>query len=535
MGLMDNTSIDPSALVSQLITSISWSSFAQASLALLLGFYLYSYWRYRSFSLHKLPGPPADRYFLGILPSLLGSQSEAPQTAWHAKYGPTLQTPFLPFPFYSSFQTTDPTALNYIVSHPDFFPKPEYIRTEIASVGGVGLVVAEGDQHRKQRKVLNGCFTPAAIAGMIVEGISDETPSLTPPQPMDQVAEGRKVDVMRYIIQATFDIIGLTGFGYQFNQLQQKGVEDELSKAYGNLYTASIEFPTVRVIPTKRMKVAATAYGTAARFGMRMIKDKKAAAKIEGVGKKDGGTDLISILALPPEQRLSDLEVVDQITTFMVAANDTTALVLTWCLYYMARFPAIQERLRTELSSVHDERPSLETLNSSPYLDAFVREVIRLSPSVPSSTRSAKKNAVIPLRHPVVGRDGKMMNRVEIPKGTDIYISIIAINTSPLYYGPDAAEFNPDRFLGPQAENDIPGVWGGSMSFFAGPRSCIGYRFALAELKTILFVLINGFEFAELPSKPVMERRSATIMRARVVGEESLGPQMPLLVKALAF
>ncbi|ODN79874.1 hypothetical protein L202_03767 [Cryptococcus amylolentus CBS 6039] len=435
MGLMDNTFIGASALVSQLITSISWSSFAQASLALLLGFYLYSYWRYRSFSFHKLPGPPADNYFLGILYSLLGSESEAPQTAWHAKYGSTLQTPFLPFPFYSSFQTTDPTALNYIVSHPDLFPKPKYIWTEIASVGGgEGLVMAEGDQHRKQRKVLNGCFTPAAIAGMvptfydkayelreklleIVEGISDETPSLTPPQPMDQVAKGRKVDVMRYIMQATFDIIGLTGFGYQFNQLQQKGVEeDELSNR-------------------------------------------------------------------------------------------------RWTCYGLRR----------------------ETLNSSPYLDAFVREVIRLSPSIPSSTRSAKEDAVIPLRHPVVGRDGKMMNRVEIPKGTDIYISIIAINTSPLYYGPDAAEFNPDRFLSPQAENDIPGVWGGSMSFFAGPRSCIGYRFALAELKTILFVLINGFEFAELPSKPMMERRRATMMRARVVGEESVGPQMPLLVKALAF
>ncbi|WVQ77158.1 hypothetical protein IAR50_006841 [Cryptococcus sp. DSM 104548] len=569
MGLIGKTSIDTDVLIHHLLTRITWSSVVPASLSLLLGFYLFSYWRYRSFSFHNLPGPPADNFFLGILPSLLRSESEVPQTSWHIKYGPTLQTPFLFFPFFPTFQTSDPTALNYILTHPDLFPKPEYIRTEIASVGGVGLVVAEGEQHRKQRKVLNGCFTPAAIRGMVptfydkayelrdkllelVEGISDEASSLTPPQAMDQVPGGRKIDMMRYLTQTTFDIIGLTGFAYQFNQLQQGKEEDELGKVYNHLSNVGlnlslltlmqIRFPILRVLPTERMKVAEAAYKMATRVGMQMITDKKAAARIEGVGKRDGGTDLISILvkanmnpSLPPEQRLSDQEVVDQIATFMVAGNDTTALALTWSLYHMARFPAIQESLRKELSSVQDERPSLETLNSLAYLDAFIREVIRHSPSVPSATRHAQEDVVIPLRHPVVGRDGKTMDHVEIPKGTDVYISIASINTSPLFFGPDAAEFNPDRFLRPSspAESDVPSVWGGSMSFIAGPRHCIGYRFALAELKTILFVLIKSFEFAELPSKPVIERRSATIMRPRVVGEEAFGPQMPLLVKAL--
>lgn len=60
-----------------------------------------------------------------------------------------------------------------------------------------------------------------------------------------------------------------------------------------------------------------------------------------------------------------------------------------------------------------------------------------------------------------------------------------------------------------------------------------GYRFALIEMKITLFVLIRAFQFDELPSKPVIEQKSSIVMRPRVKGEESVGLQLPLLVRAL--
>ena len=57
----------------------------------------------------------------------------------------------------------------------------------------------------------------------------------------------------------------------------------------------------------------------------------------------------------------------------------------------------------------------------------------------------------------------------------------------------------------------VPGVWGNLLSFLGGARSCIGYRFALAEMKAILFVLLRSLEFAELPSHPVIEKKSSWV------------------------
>lgn len=78
-------------------------------------------------------------------------------------------------------------------------------------------------------------------------------------------------------------------------------------------------------------------------------------------------------------------------------------------------------------------------------------------------------------------------------------------------WGPDAAEFNPDRYNKAHSEklNNVPGTWGNLMTFGGGPHNCIGYRFALAEIKAILFVLVRSFNFELLPSNPTVERKQA--------------------------
>lgn len=92
----------------------------------------------------------------------------------------------------------------------------------------------------------------------------------------------------------------------------------------------------------------------------------------------------------------------------------------------------------------------------------------------------------------------------------------MAVNHNTEIWGADAAEFNPSRFAALSSDpnktelaNQVPGVWGNMLTFLGGTRNCIGYRFALAEIKSILFVLIRNFTFEELASKPVIEKKSA--------------------------
>lgn len=84
-----------------------------------------------------------------------------------------------------------------------------------------------------------------------------------------------------------------------------------------------------------------------------------------------------------------------------------------------------------------------------------------------------------------------------------------------MIWGADAEEYNPERYFSEKAQskegggpNSVPGVWGNLLTFLGGTRNCIGYRFALAEIRAILFVLIRNFKFEELPSKPEIEKKA---------------------------
>lgn len=92
---------------------------------------------------------------------------------------------------------------------------------------------------------------------------------------------------------------------------------------------------------------------------------------------------------------------------------------------------------------------------------------------------------------------------------------------SPEIWGPDPEKYNPDRFSTlPQTlssgekgsvpvANDVPGTWGNLLTFLGGARNCIGYKFALVEMKAILFVLMRNFKFEELASKPIVEKKQS--------------------------
>lgn len=164
----------------------------------------------------------------------------------------------------------------------------------------------------------------------------------------------------------------------------------------------------------------------------------------------------------------------------------------------------MQQKLRDELLGVATDNPTMDELNALPYLDAVVRETMRVHAPVPSSIRVAMRDDVIPLNTPYVDVHGQVHDAVRVTKGSPIFIPILAINRAKALWGEDAHEFRwvvahaygcrvvltvffwlvvrPERWANvPEAAQSVPGVWGNLMSFLGGPRSCIGYRFSLVE------------------------------------------------------
>ncbi|ESK83424.1 cytochrome p450 [Moniliophthora roreri MCA 2997] len=276
------------------------------------------------------------------------------------------------------------------------------------------------------------------------------------------------------------------------------------------------------------------------RIGGQLLKD----AKVNQANEKGTETDLLSLLVRSNMQEqneklggMSDEDVLAQVPTFLAAGHETTSTAATWALYFLTQYPEIQSKLREELLSISSSEPTMDELNGLPYLDKFVREVLRLYPPVPSTTRVAVKDDIIPLGEGYVGKDGKTKDHVRIRKGQTIFINIQAINRSRKIWGEDAQEFKPDRWdnlPSTVAASNVPGVWSHMLTFLGGARSCIGWRFSLVELKCIIFVLVKAFEFELGVPKEEMGRKAGVVQRPVLKSDPEKAAQLPLIVRCVA-
>ncbi|KIO34089.1 hypothetical protein M407DRAFT_17002 [Tulasnella calospora MUT 4182] len=287
------------------------------------------------------------------------------------------------------------------------------------------------------------------------------------------------------------------------------------------------------------------------RIGMKIVQDKRdavvAASNGREVEKKTvEGRDLLSVLVkanmatdVKDSERMSDEEVMGQICTMLIAGHETTATSVTWLLYDLSlpQYQHVQTKLREELLTLTSERPTMEELNNLPYLDAVVRENLRYRSVVDSTSRCAIKDDVIPVSTPYKDRKGIERMEFRIAAGEQILIPIRSLDRDKGIWGEDADEFKPERWMvgntHPRSA-EIPGVLSGVLTFLGGPRACIGYRFALMEMKVLIFTVVRGLSF-ELPeSPPLIEPRSRIDIVTRPAIRQADGSyknSMPLRVK----
>lgn len=186
-----------------------------------------------------------------------------------------------------------------------------------------------------------------------------------------------------------------------------------------------------------------------------------------------------------------------------IAGHETSSSALSWTLYALARRPAAQHTLRRELRALalpasptaHD----LQAVLALPYLDAVVREALRVHAPVTSTMRVAAQDSAVPVAAPFRDRRGRRRDCIRLSKGDIISIPLQAVNKRAETWGADAEVFRPERwFEEREAEAEgVRGLWGGIMTFGSGVvvngnRSCIGYRFALNECVWLFVVRFSG-------------------------------------------
>ncbi|OCH90693.1 cytochrome P450 [Obba rivulosa] len=499
-------------------------------------------------SLRYLPGPPRSDLIYGNLKEIFQEENsvlhEVLHESWVEKYGNTIK--YKVFLNMNRLYTVDLKALNHILTHSADYQKPLQSRYFLSRILG------KGEDHRKQ----NPAFGPAQIRELtpIFVDQADKLRDCWDAEISKSGEESTRVNVLDGLTKTTLNIIGWAGFNYDFDALNPEK-KNELAEAFNTIFSTTeggfslwplfqYLFPPLRLIQTERGRRFSQAMSVMRRIGMQLVREKKAAviesaaSEKSGVERKDlHGRDLLTLLIranmatdLPESLRLSDEDVLSR--NFLVAGHETTSSATTWCLFALTQAPEVQRKLREELFTLNTAAPTMDELNSLPYLDAVVRETLRVHAPVSSTIREAQKDDIIPLATPFKDTRGQLHDVLKVDKGTSMIIPILAINRSRALWGEDAFEFKPERWESlPEAVASIPGVWGNVMSFLGGPRACIGYRFTLVETKALIFSLVRAFEFELAVPPEDIKKKSQVAQRPIVKSEMETGNQMPLRLK----
>ncbi|KIY67232.1 cytochrome P450 [Cylindrobasidium torrendii FP15055 ss-10] len=523
----------------------------------------YLYIRPQRNALFKLAGPPVKTWFGNHLAHISNAKVSCRVYAQlERRYGRIVRFRGV-FPWEERLLIMDPTSMAHIVKNPDIFQKPELSRRIIGDLIGTGMLSAEGEAYHRQRRVILPAFSNHNLRGavpvVLKKGmqLSDKWGALI----ADAGPSTTTIDMVGWINRVTFDVIGLIGFDYDFGAVQDQ--TNELLQAYMEMFGECTElkpgwlpllalyFPAV-FRPLCPDHVAERCKATIDRIAGQLVQEKLDKLNHdEKNGCLKAGNDLLTLMikanldpSVPKAMKLSQSDLLDNINTNMFAGHDSSSLAVTWTLYLLARSPDVQTRLRAELLAAVPGANSLEEmidddlegmhprLLAVDLLHNVVRESLRLIPPIHSSLREATRTDEVPTGSPVHLNDGSIDEKKSftVPEGTFIHICIEAFNLDKGVWGEDAWDFNPDRWDNlPEAVSKQPGAFTHLLTFSGGPRACPGMRFAVTELKLLLFVLITRFVFA-VPEGIEIIKVNKVLTRPHVAGRVKEGACCPLLV-----
>ncbi|KAJ7915749.1 cytochrome P450 [Mycena leptocephala] len=509
--------------------------------ALLAIFYMVRILRRRSSStLDNIPGPPPTSFLTGNLTEYHDADGWNFQQKLEQDYGRVVK--FQGLLGARALFVFDPAALQSIlIKDQNVYEEQEDFISVNSILFGPGINSTLGDHHRKFRKIMIPAFSTTNLRRMV-------------PIFYEVV---QRLDFNNILCRTSLELIGQTGIGYSFDPMLP-GTErtDQYARALKGLLPAvfklGIWIPLVPVIakipsrsflrfmisvlPIPALREIRDLVDFMSATASNLVRERKEAIRNGTLEVKDDAKDIMSLLMksnMCSEEglHLTDEELVASTSIIIFAATDTTSSSLNRFLHVIAQNPDVQDKLRAEILG-HPETLDHDTIVGLPYLDAVIRETMRLYPPVtPAVVRQPVEDIVMPLSTPVTGVDGTIMNAINVPKGTQCYIAIGASNHDKQVWGEDALEFRPERWVNGKAESvttKLCGVYGNTMTFIGGNRSCIGFKFSQLEMKVVLCVLLRAFKFSR-PDPRIKWRKGDPIQSPHVDNE----PRLPIVVERL--
>jgi cytochrome P450 len=348
---------------------------------------------------------------------------------------------------------------------------------------GNGVLLAEGADWRRQRRILAPAFTPRHIATLVPHFVAGAERLLARLAAGDRTA----VNLAAALQEAALDIAARTMFS--------ASIDGRAASIAANLarYQRDVGRFTVWDLLARREGSFPFALRGRGRFRRswfaevdRVIAERRALAAPRGARPADV-LDLLEAARDPDTgEGLAPDEIRDQVATLLGAGFETTARALFWTCYLLALYPAHQERVAAEVHAQLGAGPATTAaLDAMPLLRATLLEAMRLYPPAAVVSRQATRDLIL---------DG-----IAVPRGSFLSVAPWVLHRHRrLWAAPDA--FRPARFVG--RERDI--LQGGAyIPFGTGPRVCLGAAFATTEALTVLAMLLARERIELADSRPL--------------------------------
>jgi cytochrome P450 len=349
-------------------------------------------------------------------------------------------------------------------------------------LAGNGLATANGEVHRRHRRLIQPMFHPQRIS-VYAATMSGNARALA-----DSWTPGQHIEMEQAMAEYAIETLASTMFSTDIGLPAVEAVRRNLPVVLKNMLirAASPKF-------LDRLPIRANRDFDAAAANLREVIDEVVATT-----RRSGQTDRNDLLAVllaaqddETGESLSDTEVRDELSTILFAGAETTASTLSWTFHELARNPEVEKQLVTEIKEVVGDRPV--AIEDVPRLEAVRRvldEVIRLH-----GVTMLMRRATEPVE----------LGGFSFPAGTEVAFSLYALHRDPSLYA-EADRFDPDRWL-PERRTDIARQ--AYIPFGAGNRKCIGDAFVWTEATIALATILARWQLRPVPGHTPREVASA--------------------------
>jgi cytochrome P450 len=357
---------------------------------------------------------------------------------------------------------------------------------------GDGVLTTEDPVHLVRRRMLQPAFHRARIAGYTTSMV-DEAERFG-----DVWATRETIDVGAEMTRLTLGVVGRSLFGTDVGDEAERvaGVIASIANRGGRLQALVAAVAPLMFVLRKRLPSSARFVFGKERATLEAVVDPIVARK----RAQPGGDDLLATLLEVRDEdggALTDVDIRNELITFVLAGHETTSSALTWCWYLLAKHPAAEARMLAELDTVLGGRaPGLDDVAKLRYTANVFDEALRLYPPAAAFGR-----------RPIVDVE---LAGYRVPRGASVFVSPFVTHRNPRYFP------NPDAFA-PERWDDAPPPKFAFFPFGGGSKMCIGEPFARAEGVLVLATLARRFRLRIDDTSDVTPGPSALLRPSRAI------------------